>query len=165
MKLAHTVILEGCDGAGKSHLANWLRNTYGYAIIKTGPPAPTGNLIVTYLDALYAAIHGQPTVLDRLHTGECIYGPILRGVDRIGIEGMALMEHVIANHSVRLIICSPPWETLVAGWRHKEDLLKDENTLRTVYERYLEEAARLGLEVYDWTAKDAEEKLKEMIEG
>jgi thymidylate kinase len=157
--------LEGADGSGKSTLANWLRDIHGYEIVKTGPPAPTGNLTVTYLDALHTAIRGPGrTVFDRCHLGEAVYGPILRGVDRIGIEGLAAIERVIAKHDVRLIICSPPWKTLVAGWRSKDDLLKDEATLRTVYERYQEEAARLGIVPYDWTAADATERLKEMIE-
>jgi hypothetical protein len=163
MTLAKVIILEGADGSGKSMLASWLRDTHGYAIVKTGPPAPTGNLTVAYLDALHAAIRGQPTVLDRLHIGESIYGPILRGVDRMGAEGLAAIERVVARHNVRLIICSPPWETLVAGWRSKEDLVKNEATLRTVRERYLEEADRLGLTPYDWTAPNAEEILKGLI--
>lgn len=164
MTLAKVVVLEGCDGGGKSTLANWLHNTHDYAIVKTGPPAPAGNLTVTYLDALHAAIR-EPgrTVFDRCHLGEAVYGPILRGADRIGVEGLAAIERVIAKHSVRLIICAPPWETLVVGWRGKEDLVKNEATLRTVYERYLEEAERLGIVPYDWTAADAAERLKEVI--
>ena len=164
--MRRVVILEGADGSGKSYLASWLHDAHGYAIVKTGPPAPTGNLTVAYIDALRNAI-ARPgrTVFDRLHTGETIYGPILRGVDRIGIEGLAAIERAITEHGVRLIVCSPPWETLVAGWRSKEDLLKDETTLRAVYERYQEEAARLGLAAYDWTAPDAAERLKGMIEA
>ena len=159
------IILEGCDGSGKTFLANWLHDTHGYDIVKTGPPPPTGSVTVMYLDALTSAVKRPGhTVFDRLHTGEAIYGPILRGEDRIGPEGMAVMERVIARHGIKLIICSPPWETLVAGWRSKDDLLKNEATLRTVRERYLEEADRLGIVPYDWTVPDAEERLKEMIE-
>ena len=51
----------------------------------------------------------------------------------------------------------------MAGWRSKEDLVKNEATLRTVRERYLEEADRLGLTPYDWTAPNAEEILKGLI--
>ena len=166
MTLVRVVVLEGADGSGKSMIASWLRDTHGYAIVKTGPPAPTGNLTVAYLDALHTAIRGPGrTVFDRLHLGDAIYGSILRGVDRIGGEGLAAIERVIAKHGVRLIICSPPWETLVAGWRSKEDLLKDEATLRAVYHRYQEEAARLGITPYDWTAPDAAQRLKEMIDA
>ena len=159
------ILLEGADGSGKSHLAAWLHDTHGYDIVKTGPPPLNGNVAAMYLDALTSALKWPGrTVFDRLHIGEAIYGPILRSEDRMGPEGMAAMERVIARHGVRLIICSPPWDTLVAGWRSKDDLLKNEATLRTVRERYLEEADRLGITPYDWTASDAEERLKEMIE-
>jgi hypothetical protein len=160
------IVLEGPDGSGKTTLSNWLHKTHGYQIVKTGPPPPIGNVTVMYLKALHAAIEAPGrTVFDRLHTGEAIYGPILRGVDRMGVEGMAAVERVMAKHNVRLIICCPPWETLVAGWRSKDDLLKDEATLLTVHERYQEEIARLGIVPYDWTAPDAAERLKEMIDA
>lgn len=163
--LAKIILLEGCDGSGKTFLANWLHDTYGYQIIKTGPPVPGIDVTVSYLRALRAAIKvPSRTVFDRLHIGEAIYGPILRGEDRMGPEGMAAMERVIAKHNIKLIICSPPWNTLVAGWSSKDDLLKDEATLLTVQERYLEEADRFGIQPYDWTAVDADQVLKGLIE-
>jgi thymidylate kinase len=153
------IILEGPDGGGKTTLASWLHNTHGYVIVKTGPPGP-GDVNAAYTAVLNAAI-GRPdkTVFDRLHLGEAIYGPLLRGVDRMGADGLALIEQIIADNNVQLIICCPPWNVLVDGWRAKDDLLKNESQLRTVYNRYVEEAKRLKLAVYDWTVLDAEERL------
>jgi hypothetical protein len=53
----------------------------------------------------------------------------------------------------------------MAGWRSKDDLLKTETQLCYVYEAYLGHAVRLGIIPYDWTAPDAEERIKEMIEA
>ena len=162
------IILEGVDGSGKSTLARRLHDTCGYEIIKTGPPAPRVNVTMVYLNALLQAIY-QPEyfVFDRLHLGEAIYGPLLRGIDRMGSDGLALVERVIAEHGdrVRLIICCPPWDILVKGWRSKDDLVKDEATLRKVCDAYMEHAVRLGVRTYDWTAPDAEEVLKGLLEG
>jgi len=163
--MRRVIILEGPDGSGKTTLANWLHTEHSYEIVKTGPPPPTGNVTVVYLAALRNAVERPGrTVFDRLHIGEAIYGPILRGEDRMGLEGMAAIQRVIAKHGVKLVICSPPWETLVAGWRSKDDLLKDEDTLRAVHKCYLEEADQLGITPYDWTAPNAEKRLKEMID-
>ena len=157
------IILEGPDGGGKTTLANWLHNTHGYNIVKTGPPGP-GDVTATYLNALTAAIERpDKTVLDRLHLGEAIYGPLLRGVDRMGPGGLAAIEWAIANCSdVRLVIVCPPWDVLVEGWRSKDDLLKDERQLRTIYDAYLAHAARLGVKPYDWTIATTS-TIKELI--
>lgn len=160
------VILEGPDGGGKSWLATQLHDVYGYRIVKTGPPALDGDVTAAYLAALHEALQRPGRVVfDRLHTGESIYGPLLRGVDRMGADGLMRIELVINFTGVKLIIVCPPWEALVAGWRAKNDLLKTEDALRQVHDAYLGHAARLGITPYDWTAADAEERLKEMIDA
>jgi hypothetical protein len=157
VKMPNIIILEGCDGSGKTTLANWLRDELGYHIVKTGPPAPGESTFKSYtaalLEAAEAAVYnGRRTVFDRLHTGETIYGPLLRGRDTLGIQGRDLIEALIAACGAVVVICAPPWEVLVKGWSGKDDLLKRESQLRQVNDAYLAEAARLGLEVYDWTS-------------
>lgn len=164
MSLSRVVILEGCDGSGKTTLANYLHQQYNYRIIKTGPPAPDRDVAVTYLDALHDALtYPGRTLFDRHYLGEAVYGPLLRGVDKMGQDGLAIIERVIAARGVKLIICSPPWGALVKGWSGKDDLLKKETQLRWVNDQYLYHAERLSLQPYDWTATDAETTLKEML--
>lgn len=164
MTMAKIVILEGPDGSGKTTLANKLHNTYNFNIVKTGPPAPDSDTTVAYLDAIYAAL-SRPghTVFDRLHLGEKIYGPLLRGIDSMGTDGFAVIQRVIASHGIRIVIACPPWETLIAGWQSKDDLLKTTTQLMHVYAAYLDNAVSLGLQVYDWTAPNASEVLYKLI--
>ena len=169
-KVPSIIILEGCDGSGKTTLANQLRNEFGYHVVKTGPPAPGESTFKSYttalLEATEAAVYdGRHTVFDRLHIGETIYGPLLRSRDTLGIQGRDLMEALIAACGAVVVICAPPWEVLAKGWRGKDDLLKHEPQLRVVNDAYLAEAVRLGLEVYDWTASNADQVLKGLIEA
>ena len=152
MPLANVVILEGCDGSGKTTLASWLCEALYYQIIHTGPPKPGEDVFKSYTDSLMTAVaSGRRVVIDRHYMGERIYGPLLRGRDGLGSHGAALLERVIAARGVNLVICAPPWERLEAGWKSKDDLLKKVDQLRYVAEAYQGEAARLGLKVYDWT--------------
>jgi len=152
MALAKIIILEGADGSGKTTLANWLHDVHGYQVVKTNAPKPGEDIFKTYTDPLMAAAASvAPTVFDRHYLGETIYGPLLRGQDGLGAHGAALLERLVAALGAALVICAPPWETLVAGWGSKEDMLKHTDQLRAVNDRYLIEAKRLGLAVYDWT--------------
>lgn len=158
--------MEGCDGSGKSTLARRLHDAHGYEVVKTGPPVLSEDVASSYLSVLIAALRWPGhAVFDRHYLGELIYGPLLRAQCGLGVGARDAIEYIIERSDAQLVICSPPWETLIAGWRSKEDLLKDEVQVRHVYDRYLEEAMRLGIMPYDWTAPDAEERLKEMIEG
>lgn len=133
-------------------MANRLRDQCGYQVVKTNAPKPGEDVFKTYTDSLMTAVaSGQPTVFDRHYLGERVYGPLLRGRDGLGAQGTALMERLVAAVGATLVICAPPWETLMAGWGSKDDLLKRTDQLRTVNDHYLAEAKRLGLTVYDWT--------------
>lgn len=160
------VILEGPDGSGKSMVAKHLHDKYGYEIEKTGPPPSSGDVSALYRHRLRTSLaRSTRTVFDRLHVGEAIYGPLLRGADRMGADGLDSIERIIAENNVALIICCPPWDTLVEGWRSKDDLLKNEDMLRAVRDKYFTHAVRLGVRVYDWTASNADEVLKGLIDA
>ena len=151
MNLAKIIILEGPDGSGKTTLANNLRDRHGYQIVKTGSPQPGESVFHSYTNTLLDAVNSNHrTVFDRHYLGELIYGPLLRGCDQLGLQGRDLVERLIAARGVALVICVPPWSTLVKGWEVKDDLLKRQDQLRTVNAAYVQEAKRLGLKIYNW---------------
>jgi hypothetical protein len=155
VSLARVIILEGCDGSGKTTLATRMKDECGYRIVKTNAPRPGDDVFELYTDAILEATEGGDRVaFDRHYLGELIYGPLLRGRDGLGPQGRDLLERLIAGRGVRLVICAPPWKRLVEGWRKKDDLLKREDQLRAVHDGYLRETKRLGIATYDWTRED-----------
>ena len=70
------IVLEGCDGAGKTTLAAALAARHGHAIVHA-TRSPEG----TDLFAKYHAILARPgpLVLDRSFVSELVYGPLDRG--------------------------------------------------------------------------------------
>ena len=70
------IVLEGCDGTGKSTLATLLSTRYGYTIIRSGRLPDGADLAKRYGEAL-----DQPgnLVLDRSFITELVYGPLRAG--------------------------------------------------------------------------------------
>lgn len=133
------VILEGPDGSGKTTLARFLEKEHGFRYIHTGPPE-TDKVLDAYGRTLYDAHKsGDLVVIDRLHVGERIYGPILRDQDKLGLRGEILIQRLISAYGAQLIFCLPPFFTALANWkaRHGEELVAHENTYTAIYNKYL----------------------------
>ncbi|MFD8148292.1 hypothetical protein [Streptomyces sp. NPDC059708] len=75
-----TLALEGCDGAGKSTLAQVLADDHGFTVVHS-PMTPDA----ISLTARYTEILDKPgrLILDRCFISELVYGPLLRDRCRI----------------------------------------------------------------------------------
>ena len=134
------VVLEGPDGAGKTTLARHLVDKYGFEYLHTGPPGD-GNLLLQYASVLDAAVRShRNTVIDRLHIGESVYGPLLRGVDRIGSTGQLILQRIIRGGGVIEVFCLPPYKTCYGNWfrrrQEKGELVDNSNLFDQIYNRY-----------------------------
>lgn len=134
------IILEGPDGTGKTTLAKCLSDTYGFRYVHTGPPKDD-NALEAYGRTLYdARREAGDVVIDRLHVGERIYGPILRSSDKLEREGEVLIHRLTSAYGARLIFCLPPYETAFENWRkrHEEDneLVTKAATYKAIYHAY-----------------------------
>ena len=90
------IILEGCDGTGKTTLANQLAETLqsqGRTVVRLARGVPQKHPLEEYeydLD-FYTPGVGVDVVCDRWHWGDAIYGPLYRGKSTLGQPGM---DHV-----------------------------------------------------------------------
>lgn len=159
---SRVIILEGPDGGGKSTLARYLQDRYGYAVCKTNQPKEGEDLFTSYTGSLVAALnHYRPVVFDRHYLGEAIYGPIMRGEDRLGTRGRRLIERLLVSRGVHLILCLPTWAQLLEAWKAKngDDYLRNEDQLNKINNAYHREMDR-GLPnatVYQWSLEERAE--------
>lgn len=95
------IIVEGADKTGKTTLCKVIAKRFGYRYHHFGPPKkrPADE----YIDFLLSL--KQPTVCDRFHLGELVYGPMLRGkvgitpLELLTIERMLRLKRAILIHA------------------------------------------------------------------
>lgn len=131
-----TVVLEGCDGVGKSTLAGRLA-THGFATLHSPRTPDHEDLIGRYRDLL--ARPGR-LVLDRSFVSELVYGPLYRGHSRLTWgQALALADLVTTRDGIFLHLIAP-----AATVRHRlktrdgqAPSLKDITELADAYHRTL----------------------------
>src|ERR1700675_809922 len=84
-------VIEGADKTGKTTLAKAIAKQLGYKYIHFS--APKGPPADEYIDFLLAL--KRPTVCDRFHLGELVYGPLLRGKAGLTPLQLATIERVM----------------------------------------------------------------------
>lgn len=115
------VLIEGCDGTGKSTLADELAGEIRYLhpddeIIRLARGAPIDHPLVEYIAALTwykpgARVH---VIADRWHWGEPIYGPLYRGKSELGVSGFAYVEMFLRSRGAVLAYLDLDVETVHA---------------------------------------------------
>lgn len=93
-----TIVLEGCDGVGKSHLALRIAVRTGATVVHCTVTPPGIDLVCSYL-----AILAQPgkLVLDRSFLSEAVYGPIHRSSSRLDERDIVrLVTRVVGRNGI-----------------------------------------------------------------
>lgn len=137
------VIIEGPDRAGKTTLARFIEAKLGYQYHHEGPPI-NKSALQHYAELLLTK--PDRTVFDRLHLGETVYGPIMRGVDLLdGDAGVVLMNRLIVPRNIHVIICLPDFEGCLERWSRnlKLEYVTTIDQFKRIYDHYQELAFRL----------------------
>jgi hypothetical protein len=159
------IILEGVDCAGKTTLARELEKC-GYEYIHNGPPH-SDDMAGCYLAQLvHASLH--PTVFDRFHLGEIVYGPLLRNQSLLSFEQLDTIHKEIEDMGGIIVICLPPWRNVIDCWsaRTDQEHIKKYGKLRDSYRAFatmLENTLR-GYIHYDYTRYTVESFARALTE-
>ncbi len=85
-----------------------------------------------------------PTVVDRLHVGEVIYGTLLRDGSQLDYYDLALLERLIAASGGRTVIYLPPLARCQQAWAERPEFIKHVDTLTATYHSWRIIAGRLN---------------------
>ena len=111
------IVLEGCDGTGKTTLANILATQHGYAAVHSSRTPDDVDLVARYRSIL--AIPGK-IALDRSFISELVYGPLQYGRSRLTPSDAAeLALRVAARGGVLVHLTGSP-ETIVTRLRERD---------------------------------------------
>lgn len=147
------IIIEGPDGAGKTTLAHKLATCLNLKYHHEGPPPVDIPPLDHYLGVLEKYRHCS-VVIDRFALGERVYGPALRGGDRLGQDGFDAVSRRCLELNAHQIICLPPVDACLQAWMFsgKPELFDKHAQFFEAYARFAYFAFNLvQLYVYDWT--------------
>lgn len=167
-------ILEGPDGAGKTYLQSQLLQFWGESVADVPKPLGLhqgpydGNPLMETLEAL-GPVHlpDHHLICDRLHLGERVYGPLVRGNDTLGWPRQRMLERALLGMGgVSQVICYPPFERIEwdgelppFGHGHDDD---PEDVHKLIYMAYKTVPSMLPTVTYDWTRQDVGWLLQEL---
>lgn len=112
------VIVEGCDKAGKTTLAQTLAGQvdlfYYHATISTET-----NLFEKYADIIRSI--NRPTITDRFYPSELVYGPLIRGHSRLNISQFRKLNKMIQIRGGCFIYCFAARNIIAARFTNEEE--------------------------------------------
>lgn len=149
------VIVEGPDGAGKTHLAMTLERQHHFLYRHEGPPPAGVDVLEHYLSILHH-YRGANIVFDRFALGERVYGPVLRDHDGLGDVGWAIFRAQLQKVDAKTVLCLPSYDVCFSSWASgRTELFHEVNVFNETYRRWTALAASPATNaidhIYDYT--------------
>jgi thymidylate kinase len=111
------IVLEGCDGTGKTTLAHILATRHGYAVVHSGRTPDDVDLVARYRSIL--AIPGK-IALDRSFISELVHGPLQYGRSRLTAANAAELALLVAARGGVLVHLTGSPEAIAARLRARD---------------------------------------------
>ncbi len=123
------IVIDGCDGTGKTTLAEALHEQLGYAVTHSARTPDGVNLADRYGELL--AMPGR-IVLDRSFISELVYGPLLRGHSRITRSAAVRLAQDVAQRGGTLVHLTGDPEFIASRLRSRDGTAPPVDHIRAV---------------------------------
>lgn len=127
------IVLEGCDGTGKTTLAATLAKRHGFRVVRSGRIADANGLAERYRAAL--DLPGR-IALDRSFISELVYGPLREGRSRLTPRQAAELAFVLADRGGLLLHLTGRPEALAARLRARDGYSPDLDRIGALVRAY-----------------------------
>jgi thymidylate kinase len=127
------IVLEGCDGTGKTSLAETLRDQHGYTITHSGRTREGTDLAARYRQILAAP---RRIVLDRSFISELVYGPLFHGRSRITLPAAISLAMLVAERDGVLVHLTGDPEVIAARLMSRDGTAPPPHRLRAIIDGY-----------------------------
>lgn len=116
---SHTVIvLEGCDGSGKTTMADHLAGRYGFRVVHSPRSPDSIDLVQRHRDIITTP--GR-VALDRSFISELVYGPIFHGRSRLSWPRAVDLAKLVADREGAVVHLTAEPHTIQARLRDRRD--------------------------------------------
>lgn len=127
------IILDGCDGTGKTTLARAIAGQHGHTVIHSGRTPDSTDIVERYRQII--ATPGR-IVLDRSFISELVYGPLFHRRSRIAVEtAISLAEAVADRHGTLVHLTGDP-DTIVSRLRSRDGTAPPGEQVRCIIAAY-----------------------------
>jgi thymidylate kinase len=137
------IVLDGCDGTGKTTLATALADCHGYALIHSAR-TPDG----TDIAGRYRGILAQagPLVLDRSFISELVYGPLLHGQSRLSLAEAADLAVIVTGRGGTLVHLTGQPEEIAGRLLARDGCAPALQRIQAITTAYIRVFARLAVD-------------------
>lgn len=126
MNKPHIIIIEGCDKTGKSTLSFTLMEKFGYEKYEHLGRPPEGISMWDYHQEVLQRVksHGKPTVIDRFHLSNLVYGQLMEH-DQLTLDEVKKIEDELRELNTSIIFCwRDPKKIEDAFFYDKEEMIQ-----------------------------------------
>jgi thymidylate kinase len=127
------IVLEGCDGTGKTTRASGLAERHGYKVLHSGRIADGTDLAERYLGVL--RLPGK-IALDRSFISELVYGTVREGRSRLTARQAAELAFFLADRGGVLVHLTGCPEMLAARLRARDGYAPAMERIRALLKVY-----------------------------
>jgi thymidylate kinase len=127
------VVLEGCDGTGKTTLAADLAARHGYTVVHSGPPDGHVDLAARYRETL--SMPGK-VALDRSFISELVYGPLRYGRSLLSPDDAAELAFSVADAGGVLVHLTGAPDEIARRLRARDGYAPPPERIRALLDAY-----------------------------